>query len=209
MIDQIFLYTHIAAGSLALIFGALAAISQKGRNIHIQTGRLFGVSMAVTAITAVSLSIIRPNPFMLGIGIFTGYLVSSGWIWAMRINVSLRRRYARIIAFPGIAAALFMLWQSWGGDKVNVVLVVFGLILMVMAIPDAIRRKNPDAPIRLHAGRIGGAYIAAFTAFLVVNIEWGLIVWLGPTVVGTPLIFLATNKFEKRRIGKRAAKQAE
>jgi hypothetical protein len=165
--------------------------------------------MAVTAITAVSLSIIRPNPFMLGIGIFTGYLVSSGWIWAMRIKVSLRRSYARVIAFPGIAAALFMLWQSWSGDKVNVVLVVFGLILIVMAIPDAIRRKNPESPIRLHAGRIGGAYIAAFTAFLVVNIEWGLIVWLGPTVVGTPLIFLATNKFEKRRIGKRTAKQAE
>lgn len=201
MTAQIILYAHIAAGTLALAMGAIAAIAKKGGNLHIQTGRIFVVCMAITAITAIWLSVIRPNPFLLGIGFFTGYLVASGWNWARRIKISLRTRYAKMLAFPGIGAAVYMLFQSWNDGRINMVLIVFGTILLAMAIPDAFRRKNPESPIRLHAGRIGGAYIAAFTAFLVVNIEWGLIVWLGPTVVGTPLIFLALRRFEKRRNG--------
>lgn len=195
MTAQILLYIHITAGTIALVIGALAAFSRKGGNLHIQAGRVFVVSMAVTALSAIVLSTIRPNPFLLGIGFFTGYLVFSGWIWARRIKIPVRMRYARILAYPGILAALYMLWQSWSNGKVNTVLVVFGLILLLMAIPDAIRRKNPDSPIRLHAGRIGGAYIAAFTAFLVVNLDWGLWVWLGPTAVGSPLIALAIRRF--------------
>lgn len=203
MTAQILLYIHIAAGTIALVIGALAAFSRKGGNLHIQTGRVFVVSMAATALSAILLSTIRPSPFLLGIGFFTGYLVFSGWIWARRIKIPLRMRYARFLAYPGIAAALYMLWQSWNDGKVNAVLVVFGAILLLMAIPDAIRRKNPESPVRLHAARIGGAYIAAFTAFLVVNLDWGLWVWLGPSAVGSPLIALAirqyTNKKDRRK----------
>jgi len=205
MTAQILLYIHIAAGTIALTIGALAAFSRKGGNLHIQAGRVFVVAMAVTALSAIVLSTIRPNPFLLGIGFFTGYLVFSGWIWARRIKIPLRVRYAKWVAWLSMAPAIYMLYHAFAHGFINWILVVFGGILLSMAIPDAIRRKNPESPIRLHASRIGGAYIAAFTAFLVVNIEWGLWVWLGPSAVGTPLIALAQWQFAKRKSRVKAA----
>jgi hypothetical protein len=46
---------------------------------------------------------------------------------------------------------------------------------------------------------MGGAYIAASTAFLVVNVEWGVVGWLLPTAIGSPLIAFALRKYRKRR----------
>ncbi len=199
MTAQILLYIHIAAGSLALAIGALAAVAKKGVKLHIMAGKVFVVSMAITAVSAIALSIIRPNPFLLGIGFFTGYLVSSGWIWARPIRVAQRVRYARFVALASMAPAAYMLYHALSHGFINIIMLVFGGILLSMAIPDAVRRKNPVSPIRLHAGRIGGAYIAAFTAFLTVNLAWGLLVWLGPTFVGAPLIFMATRMFDAKK----------
>src|SRR3954452_9361374 len=49
--------------------------------------------------------------------------------------------------------------------------------------------------LRAHIGGMGGSYIALTTALLVVNVGPSpLIVWFIPTLVGTPLILLATNR---------------
>lgn len=199
MIAQILLFMHIAFGSLALIIGTVAAATRKGSKTHIRTGLVFVVAMGVTAITAFVLSIIRPNPFLFGIACFTAYLVSSGWVWARKKPINTRVKQARMIAFPSIVAAIYMLYTSYNAGSVNLVLLTFGSILALMSLPDALRRKRPKSTVRLHGGRMGGAYIAAFTAFLTVNLDWGLWVWLGPTVVGAPLIYLAQRQFELKR----------
>src|SRR5690606_36170620 len=150
MITQTLLYLHIAAGTAALISGAVAAVSEKGGNVHIRGGRVFAVAMAVTALSAIFLSLLRPNPFLLGIGFFTAYLTASGWIWMRRVPLMLRVRYARRIAFGGFATAAYMLFETFSYGQVNIILLVFALILLVMAAPDIFRRKNPTSPVALH-----------------------------------------------------------
>ena len=48
-----------------------------------------------------------------------------------------------------------------------------------------------------------GATIAVVTAFLVVNVRFepGWIIWLGPTVVLTPLIFVWAKRIRAGRLG--------
>lgn len=191
----ILIYLHIAGGTAALISGAISGISEKGKKPHIRSGRIFGLTMAVTAISAIFLSLIRPNPFLLGIGFFTIYLTASGWIWIRRIPLALRVKYARLIAFGGMITAAFMLFEAFSSHTMNVVLLVFSLILLVMAVPDALRRKNPKSAATLHAARMGGAYIAAFTAFLVVNVNLGIWGWLLPSAVGSPLIAFGVRRY--------------
>jgi len=47
---------------------------------------------------------------------------------------------------------------------------------------------------------MGGAYIATVTATITVNLTMvpALVRWLGPTVIGTPLIFYAVSRYQKR-----------
>ncbi len=199
MTHTIFLWIHIAAGSIALITGGIAAFAEKGGKLHLRSGRYFAFAMAITAISAVLLSILNYNPFLLSIGFFTAYLVGSGYLWAQRIPLKRRHLMGRYIGVAGIFTALGMFYVAISFTVLNVVLLVFGSILAIFSISDAFRQSPPKNPIALHGGRMGGAYIAATTAFLVVNVEWAIVAWLLPTAIGSPLITYALWKYGKRR----------
>jgi hypothetical protein len=86
--------------------------------------------------------------------------------------------------------------QSFGN-----VLIVFGSIAALMCLQDF---RNYGAPARLklrwlttHLQRMTGSYIAALTAFLVVNNTFlpAVVAWLLPTVVLTPLITLWSIRY--------------
>lgn len=51
-----------------------------------------------------------------------------------------------------------------------------------------------------HIGRMGGAYIAIITAFLVINLTFlpDMVAWLGPTFIGSPLITFYIRRYKKR-----------
>jgi hypothetical protein len=74
--------------------------------------------------------------------------------------------------------------------------VVFGLLGMVLAGIDVWRFVRPPADERAwwfaHMGGMLGSYIAAVSAFSVVNFAFlpTAVRWLWPTIVGTPLIAL-------------------
>ncbi|MGB1276726.1 MAG: DUF2306 domain-containing protein, partial [Nannocystaceae bacterium] len=73
------LYTlHIVAGGLALASGLVALISKKGRTLHRLAGRLFVIAMITIAISATVLALVRPNNFLLFLGLFSAYLALSG-----------------------------------------------------------------------------------------------------------------------------------
>ncbi len=200
MTHTIFLIVHIAAGTVALLAGAVAIYAKKGGKLHVRLGKVFVISMLLTAIAALILSAIKPNPFLMGIGFFTLFLAGSGWVWGMRMQPEKRLLRGRYMGYFGVLSAVFMYYETFCHGPINIILMVFATILLGMAANDALRKGLPKSHIVLHGGRMGGAYIAASTAFLVVNIppEWGINeiwVWLAPTIVGSPLIAIALRKW--------------
>jgi hypothetical protein len=197
------LIAHIATGSLALAAGLIAAFLKKGSKMHSKFGRVFALSMAASAAIAVVLSILHPNPFLLGIGFFTLYLVSSGWVWIRRMPFDKKVKLTKAIGAAGILTAAYMIYIGVINPLGAIILYVLGGILAVLAFTDLVLKTTPDKAAGKHGGRMGGALIAAITAFLVTNLPTldsihPLVVWLGPTVLGTPLIIIGIRNFYKR-----------
>jgi len=194
------LYLHIAAGFTALASGFAAAFFTKGSKRHKSTGQIFVFSMSLSAVVAILLALWHPNPFLLGIGFFTLYLVSSGWIWIRRIPFAKKIKMAKSIGAAGILTAGYMTYIGISRPGGAIILFVLGGILAILSITDLVLKTTPDKAAGRHGGRMGGALIAAFTAFLATNVHIGpaLLIWLGPTAVGTPLIILGIRKFYAR-----------
>ena len=79
---QILLPIHILAGIFALISAALAVSSEKGKRLHVLSGRTYFWSMATIFLTAIPMSIISSNIFLFLIAIFSFYLAFAGMRFA-------------------------------------------------------------------------------------------------------------------------------
>lgn len=193
------LAVHIAAGFAALAAGGAIVALAKGDSRHRRLGRIFGTAMLTVSATAVALSFLRPNVFLFTIALFSFYMVATGWLAARQRKAAAAGPWDLALAVFGAVSAISMLgaagmlWDG-GGNFRSIVLAVFGLILGVMAGYDLQLhgRGGAKGPARLgrHLQRMMGAWIAALTAFAVVNLSFlpDLAVWLGPTVLVSPLI---------------------
>jgi hypothetical protein len=205
MIYKILLYAHITGGIAALLAGTFAAFAEKGSANHIKMGKVFGISLGISSILAITLSLLKFNSFLLGIGLFTLYLVGSGWLWSLRMPHNVKKSRAKLLGAFGIATSVFMIITALSNvslDSLNLVLLVFAGILAIFGFIDLIKNVKPTNAIRLHGGRMGGAFIASTTAFVVTNFNQVIpevLLWLGPTIVGSPLIFFSIRRFYKIR----------
>jgi hypothetical protein len=195
---------HIAAGTVALFVAPAAMLTVKGGRAHRRWGKIYFWSMALVATTAVVLSLWRPRIFLTLLAVFSFYQAFAGY------RVLRRKRPARgdgpgvidwaaALATFAASAALVVLGllrpgPSW--ERVGIVPVVFGALGMVLAGIDLRKFVRPPADERAwwfaHMGGMLGSYIAAVSAFSVVNFGFLPIAvrWLWPTIVGTPLIAL-------------------
>lgn len=201
-----FLYLHIISGFLALITGAIALIARKGRRIHVISGKSYSLLMLVVAVSALVLSLLKPNTYLLLIALFAIYQTITGY--RAVTNKSQRPAWFDwLIMLLGVFTGTYMI-LTW-----NLVLIVFGAIAVFLAILDLRTylfvlsgRPLPKLVwLRRHIGFMVGAYIATFTAFVVVNIRYEPIPWLpwlAPTIVGIPLMQYWTWKFTKS-VGKK------
>jgi hypothetical protein len=195
---------HVAAGTIALVVAPAAMLAVKGGRAHRRWGMIYFWSMALVAATAVGLSLWRPRVFLTLLAVFSFYQAFAGY------RVLRRKRPARgegpraidwaaaLVTF-GASAALVVLGlvrpgPSW--ERIGIVPVVFGLLGMVLAGIDVRRFVRPPTDERAwwfaHMGGMLGSYIAAVSAFSVVNFAFlpTAVRWLWPTFVGTPLIAL-------------------
>lgn len=211
---KISLVLHVGAGALSLISGLFAIFFKKGSKRHMMAGRVYFWSMAAVVLASFVPSIYRHNYFMLAVGIFSLYMAYTGYklMWSNRVGVKGILFWAdRIFLALAIAVTLWMIVFSLisilnTGVGMNVVLLVFGVILAIMAGNDLlsiIRHKEivlKPRHILGHIARMGGAYIATVTAFLVVNVkvEPAFIIWLIPTAIGSPLIARASFLWAKK-----------
>lgn len=201
---QTTLFLHILAGVTALITAGLAVGSAKGGYLHRRAGNIYTLAMLFTGLSALILAVVDPNPFLFAVGIFSLYLVFTGWRAAM-IRDGRSRQLDHAAGAVMALTGLGML--GWGTQGIltktgaqPLVLLAFGSIGLTMALADWrdwARGPVVGKPrIARHLGRMLGGTIATITAAGVVNLSFlpNLVVWLGPTVLITPIIFWWTAR---------------
>jgi uncharacterized membrane protein len=212
---QTMLIIHIIAGSLALLAGTVAILTKKGSRVHNKSGKIYYWSMILIGLTAFSIAIPKGNMFLLMIGGFSTYMTLTGYRY-LQFKRNPELKYGNwdftfiLIGFLTlIIPSIYFTnigWTKIGGFAI--VFGVFGLFLFSMLIGDIINSKKISSYpktwfLQMHITRMMGAFIATFTAFLVINWESDpvYIAWLLPTVIFTPLIIYFRRKYQLLKKG--------
>ena len=199
----ILLSIHILAGTIALLFAALAVSSEKGKKLHVLSGRAYFWSMVGIFLTAIPMSIINSNLFLFLIAIFSFYLAFAGMRFAKN-----RKGIATTIDWIAVILMILSGLGMWAlaviyfinDNSQYITLLVFGFIALALGYGDCRSHKNKTAigkeRIAKHLTNMMAGTIAVVTAVLVVNVNiepiW--IWWLLPTAVITPIIFYWNKK---------------
>jgi uncharacterized membrane protein len=197
------IWLHIAAGFTALVAGAVAILTQKGGPSHRAAGKTYYWAMSVVSATAIGVAAYKGTTFLLLIGIFSFYLTFTG------------ERALRIKGRAG--GATTMDWGMFGLSALTSGAMLAAGLLRWVPVPEAVAvfggvlafhsvsdwryfrdpARAPKAWLYRHIRRMGAAYVATFTAFLVVNWQtnpaW--LAWLLPTFIGTPLIVYTIRRY--------------
>jgi len=189
---------HIIAGTIALFCAAMSVLSEKGKKVHVLSGRIYFWGMATIFLTAIPMSIISSNIFLFLIAIFSFYLAFAGMRFARN-----RKGVATILDWIAICLMIFSGIGMWvlaviyflNSNTQYIVLLVFGFLSITLGYADFRSYKNNSATgkerISRHLTNMMGGTIAVITAVLVVNPpfepEW--VWWVLPTVLITPVIF--------------------
>lgn len=210
---NLFLILHIAGGSIGLLSGSLNLIQTKGNKKHRIVGKAFVYSMLTTGISALILSAIHPNNFLFIVGVFTIYLVATGnrFIYLKMLGKSQRPTIVdRGITLGMLITALVFIVLGiknlLASNNFGVVFIVFGALGLRFIKTDFDNYKgnfkSKNYWLLVHLQRMTGAYIAAVTAFLVVNAKHSpinlppAVFWLLPTFILTPLIISWSRKYK-------------
>jgi uncharacterized membrane protein len=206
------LVLHIIAGSIGLLSGTINLIGRKGGIRHKLVGKIFTWAMLTAGFSAIGLAIINPSPFLVIIGIFTIYMVATGYRYIRLrkaggiVNVGLIDWTLCVgMALIGIIFLVQGTMQVFKGHSFGSVYLVFGVVSLFFVKSDVVGFRGGSRFINFwqtaHLQRMIGAYIASLTAFLVVNYSYfpevipGWVFWLLPSALLTPLIIFWSNKF--------------
>ncbi|GDX47815.1 hypothetical protein LBMAG25_06330 [Bacteroidota bacterium] len=184
------LFAHILSGGASLMAGLVALTTTKGRRLHKVSGKTYLGFMLLAVIAALVMCSLKPNSFLFSIGVFTLYMMFTGWR-------ALHNRKFIALWFDWVACIAAMITGAWMIAQLEIVLIIFGSITVLMGLQDYIlfyrSRSIPPKKVnwlQMHIGRMTGSYIATTTAFLVVNVQikpyW--VPWLLPTVLGSLVI---------------------
>lgn len=205
-VTNFLLWVHVAGGTLGLALGFFQLVATKGNQRHQQLGKWYFTTLLVSAISAWVLSLLRPNYFLTWVALLTAFMLVTGK-WALR-----DQQNRKVLVFKWIMTACILLMGamlvSFGlfewtmrQNTFGVVMLVFGVLSFLFGFQDYVwlRTKRQGPNQKIHLQRMTGSYIAALTAFLVVNntVLPGILAWLLPTLILTPLIIY----WSKRRIG--------
>ncbi|HYV93898.1 MAG TPA: hypothetical protein VE978_19125 [Chitinophagales bacterium] len=216
LLFTIILITHVAGGTLALIGAPIAIAVHKGGKTHRTAGKIFFWGMTTVFVTAVYMSMYHNIPFLFMIAFFSYQLVMSGYRALFYKKLHKGQEVMKLDwIIIGVAASVNVAMMGWGAwqfitfhSSIGIVSAVFGLIGLSFVRRDYSHFRNGTTDknewlFKHISGMIAG-YIAAVTAFMVVNFSDQLptlMVWFAPAVVGSPLIsyFIAfyRKKFAK------------
>lgn len=192
---------HAGLGGIALLAGAFALYFKKGSKPHKSSGLLFYFSMLASAVTALIVSVLpgHENPFLFSIGLFSSYFILLGRLALKLRNNSFPYNVGRALAYLMMLIGISMVVLPVLSGKLNIVLLVFGIVALFFAVRDLRLYKDQDKAQQLwqqmHLGNMIGGYIAASTAFVVVNqlFPW-YISWFAPGLIGGLFIYYWLRK---------------
>ena len=199
----ILLSTHILAGTIALFCAGLALLSEKGKKIHVTSGRIYFWSMAGIFLTAIPMSIISSNIFLFLIAIFSFYLAFAGMRFAKNrkgIATTIDWIAVSLMILSGLGMWALAITYFINNNSQYITLFVFGFIALALGYLDYKSHKNKTATgkerIAKHLTNMMAGTIAVVTAVLVVNINiepiW--VWWVLPTAVISPIIVYWSKK---------------
>ncbi|MBK9149994.1 MAG: hypothetical protein IPM26_03020 [Saprospiraceae bacterium] len=203
--SQLVLLCHIISGASALLTGTINIVRKKGGRLHSQVGMIFFWSMILTSVFAIMLATLRPNPFLLLIGIFSLYLTVSGqrMIRYQEYQSKLSQKILHgVSALAATGLIIYSIYLLMNLKSFGLVPLTFGLIMLTLIRQEILLKNISFAKrVKLHIGRITGAYIAALTAFLVVNNTFlpGWLAWMLPTAIIVPLILRWSKLYEDKK----------
>lgn len=207
---------HAIAGAIVGISGLLQIILRKGGSLHRILGNIYFYSWFVIVGTGAVLGSLLITLF----GVFGWYMAFTGYRFGRRKN-SKSNSFDKIIIVAGMLFALStLIWGAYililGNITFGIVSVFFGAIFSFLCYQDInefilgkpIRRLS-EHPLQWyfeHFGRMLISYIAAMTAFSVINKVFGVVLldWILPTFIGTAIIIILNRRYTKKfniRIG--------
>jgi len=207
-IRSISLFLHIVAGFIALMVGVFAFASRKGGKWHRYSGKIYVWAMVVVALSAFLLALIRYNPFLFMVGVFTFYMTITGYRGLARKQKKQSRQWDWMLIGFSVLMTGYMTVNTISniGQSLNEfmpVVLVFTIILLTFIVKDVriysgLVGMSANQWLMYHITRISGAYIATFTAFLVTNVQTqpAYIAWLLPTMVGSVVIAYFQRKYK-------------
>ena len=195
---QILLTIHILAGTIALLCAALAVTSEKGKKLHVLSGRTYFWCMVAIFLTAIPMSIITSNIFLFLIAIFSFYLAFAGMRFARNrkgVATTLDWTAVGLMILSGLGMWILSAIYFSNNNSQYIVLFVFGFLAIALGYADFRSYKNKTATgkkrLSRHLTNMMGGTIAVITAVLVVNVdlEPAWVWWVLPTALITPVIF--------------------
>lgn len=208
------LIIHVIFASLALLSGAMAIVLKSNTPRHKPVGRIYFWSMTVVFVTATFISVVKNLQFLFLIGVFTYYATLIAYR-ALKLKELHRGQKPHAVdwiieALAGLTFlcmlvfAMVVYLQSTNPEAI--IPFVFG-ILGVWGVYRNVSAfiKGPTESLywlKKHIGNMCGSYIGAITAFTVNQSSHiplnPIILWLGPTLIITPIIFFELKKVKSK-----------
>ena len=188
----LFIIIHASFGGIAFVFGLIAMISKKGLKLHRKSGLVFFYAMVVSAISAMIIALLpnHESAFLFAVGLFSLYFVLVGKrafkFKHKNPNLTFDKWMAWIMIIAGILMISLPIILL---GVINIVLSVFAVVGVISGIQNLLIYKNPEKLrkgwLKMHLGNIMGGYIAAVTAFVVVNQFFpSFYGWFIPGIIG-------------------------
>jgi uncharacterized membrane protein len=207
-----FLILHIVGGTISLISGLVAMLTEKGKKAHRLAGKIYFGGMTAVFVGAVVVAIAHNNNFLLMVGFFGYYMTVRGYRILSLKKLDKGQKFAPldwiIISISAIFIFTLITWGVWAwmqGSGMGIVGLVFGLIGLSFLVNDVKSHINPPTEKMhwwyTHISSMGGSYIAASTAFVVVNIQlpqYQWVLWILPSIIGGTLIGKTIRKYKRQ-----------
>jgi uncharacterized membrane protein len=203
---------HIACGFAAFFIAPAVLAMVKGGTQHRRWGKVYFWAMAAVASTALILSLYRPIIFLALVAVFSFYMAFSGYRVLYHKHPDQGEKaaamdWAGAALMFGAGLLLIVLGavqptRTW--ERLSPVAIAFGITGIFFGVRDVLSFVQTPRDRHFwwynHMGGMIGSYIAAVSAFSVVNFSFlqTAVRWLWPSAIGIPAILLWIRYYRRK-----------